>query len=363
MFLLFKLAFIIGAFLYRILNRPLGFFGDSKTIEGTDLKIVHSKYSSSVLIPFKSRFIFKLNPETQFDKFLKGLGLAKEFQTGNKEFDDRIYLASDSLTLNKHLAEDIDFINLVIELSKIGFDQIVVDGNNFRLKFSKDKLYENNYLHRAVKIFHILESIEKKWHGKFLDAFAWKYILTEGLLWSIAGYAVSILIEFSEGVAVYYDIFPLVKEGLIIGAITAITLIVFIFYQFRGSSRGHRIIIECAVIIIFAIPISTIDLICVLNEKLDHSKTVKIELLIEDKKITVTHSRRRTTRYYRLELAQKNHYRIYQIPPTLDVESDLYELASIGDYLIIEVSPGRLKHPWYKKMTVSPTSSLAKSKQ
>jgi hypothetical protein len=363
MFILLKLGLIISAFLYRMINKPFLFFSKKMTLEGTEFSILHSKYHSSILIPFKSRFIFKLNPEKQFDKILKSLGLAKEFQTGNKEFDDRIYLASDSLTLNKHLAEDSDFINLVIELSKMGFDQIVVDGNYFRLKFSKEQSYDNDFLARAVKIFHILEAIEKKWHGKFLDAFATKYILAEAILWSIAGYGISSLIEFSEGGDIYYNIFSLLKQGLIYGGVASLFSIIIIFYHFRGSSRGHRIIIECVVIILLGIPASAVGLLSDLNRKFDHGKTMKIELLIEDKIITVSRNRRRTTKHYKLQLAQKNNYRFYQLPSTLEVEIDLYELASPGNFLIVEVAPGRFNHPWYKTMLVSPTSSLANSKR
>ena len=333
------------------------------TVEGIEFSVVHSKHHSSLLIPLKSRFIFKLNPEKIWDKFLKSLGLAKEFQTGNKEFDDRIYLASDSLTLNKHLAEDSDFINLVLELSKIGFDQIVVDGNYFRLKFSKDKIYDTNFLSKAVKIFQSLEAIEKKWYGRFSDAFAAKYILAEAVLWSIAGYGISCFLEMFNGVSVYYDLWSLLKQGLIYGGVAALLSIIIIFYQFRGSSRGHRIIIECILIILLGIPASGVGLLSDLNTKLDHKQTMKIELLIEDKRITVSRNRRTTTTHYKLELAQKNNYRFYQLPSTLEVESDLYERANVGDFLIVEVAPGRFNYPWYKKMTVSPTSSLANSKR
>jgi hypothetical protein len=363
MLLIPKLGFLLIGFLARFLNLRLRFSSKQMNLEGVDFSLVHSKDESSVWIPLKSRFIFKLNPEKPWDKWLKSIGISQEFQTGDKEFDDRIYMASDSLSLNKHLAADEDLKKLIIELNKLGFKQIIVDGKYFRIKFSKQHSFDNTYLSKVIKIFKQIEEIENKWRGNFHDPYAGKYLVTESILWSLAAYGIATFIEFSSsGEARYIDLTPLIKQGLIYGALGALLSIIIVVYSFRGSSRGHRIILEGLILIILGIPVSATGLLSDLNMRLDHHKTVSIELLIEDKSTYVTRSRSTTTTHYLLELEQKTNYRFYQLPRSLEVSSDLYHLAANGQYLIVEVAPGRFNFPWYKQMRVSPVSLASKSK-
>jgi hypothetical protein len=363
MLLIPKLGFLLIGFLARFFNLRLRFFSKQMNLEGVDFSLVHSKHDSSVWIPLKSRFIFKLNPEKPWDQWLKSIGLSQEFQTGDKEFDDRIYMASDSLSLNKHLAADEDLKKLIIDLNKLGFKQIIVDGKYFRIKFSKEHSFDNTYLSKVVMIFKQIEEIENKWRGNFHDPFAWKYLFTESLLWSFAAYGIATFIEFSSSEeAKYLDLTPLVKQGLIYGSLATLILIIIVVYSFRGSSRGHRIIIESIILLLIGLPVSCLGLLSDLNMHLDYHSTKTIELLIEDKSTHLTRTRSGSRTHYRLELEQKTNYRFYQLPRSLEVSSDLYHQAANGQFLIVEVAPGRFNFPWYKRMRVSPVSSVSKSK-
>ena len=363
MFLLPKLGFLILGFLARLLNIRLLYFSKKITLDGVEFSLIQSKHDASIWIPFKSRFVFKLNPEKAWDRFLKYIGLSVEFQTGDKEFDDRIYMASDSLSLNKHIASDEELKKIIVKLSKLGFKQIVIDGNYFKIKFSKEHVFDNTFLTNGIQIYKALAGIEKKWRGNFSDPFAWKYLLTECVVWSIAAYGFTCFLELASGdESIYLDIYPLIEVGLVYSSAACLGLIFLVFYIFRGSSRGHRIITESALVLILGVPAAATGLLSDLNINLDQNRTTMIELLIEDKTTRVTRSRRGTNTYYLLHLQQKNNYRFYQIPTTLRVSSELYHLAVQGQFLRVEISPGRLKFPWYKRMDVQAISSLSKSK-
>lgn len=368
MFLLPKLGFLILGFFARLFNIRLLFFSKNSkkiTLDGVEFSLEKTKHDASIWTPFKSRFVFKINPEKTWDRFFKYIGLSVEFQTGDKEFDERIYMASDSLSLNKHIASDEELKKLIVELSKLGFKQIVVDGSYFKIKLSKEQNFDNTHLANGVRIYKALLGIEKKWRGNFSDPFAWKYLFTECIVWSIGVYGFISLYAFYFGEWYFYiDIYPLIELGLIYSSAACLFLIFLVFYFFRESSRAHRIILESALVLIAGVPAAATGLLSDLNIYLDQNKTTTIELLIEDKTTYVV-SRSRgtgTTTYYYLHLQQKNNYRFYQIPKTLSVPSELYDRAVQGQYLTIEVSPGRYKFPWFKRMQFHPTTSVSSSK-
>ena len=162
--------------------------------------------------------------------------------------------------------------------------------------------------------------------------------------------------------AIYVQINSLITAGLSYSVTILGALIFLVFYIFRGSSRGHRIILESTIVLFLGVPMSTIGLLSDLNIQLDQNKSIVIELLIEDKTTYVTRSSKSTRTHYKLHLQQKTNYRFYQIPTTLEVSHELFDLASQGQYLMVEVSPGRFQFPWYKRMQVRPTSSVSSSK-
>ena len=63
---------------------------------------------------------YSLKNETSIDRFFKFVGLANEYQTGNKDFDDLVYVVSDNSKLHQQISLNHKITDSVVEIFKAG---------------------------------------------------------------------------------------------------------------------------------------------------------------------------------------------------------------------------------------------------
>ncbi|NJL27710.1 MAG: hypothetical protein HC897_07360 [Thermoanaerobaculia bacterium] len=93
----------------------------------------------SIGIALSAPIVFRLQAEAASDRLFKKLGFAEEFQTGDSDFDQRVYIASDHPALHRLLIENERLRVLVRRALDMGFRCVSGDGTVLWLDRSADR--------------------------------------------------------------------------------------------------------------------------------------------------------------------------------------------------------------------------------
>ncbi|QLY26344.1 hypothetical protein [Bdellovibrio sp. KM01] len=357
MWLLLKLLFSAVTFAIRFSNRRIKIVADNKSMhDGIELFTnVMTNKSGTVQATswnrvFPSKVIFKLTRESKMDRFFKNWGLADEIQTQDLTFDDLVYIASDSSSFMRKIQQDREARRLILELFNNGCEYIFGDGNLLRVHFRGDHRVDVNSANLLAALSKQLEEIQKQ--SKEFDPFFIKALMAEALIWGFAGYSLSSLLQWTT---VHEDVYlnsnAMAKVALLFTGFLSLSLIFLILSVFKGSSRGHRIIIEGVLILAFSIPIGGIALFSDINIHMDRSASTTIEASVEGH-YTQMHRRRRGRHYitYHIQISPTNPPQEFTLPLDIMISSGLYDQLQLGSKVRIEIGRGKLRQPWIRSI-------------
>lgn len=314
-----------------------------------DYRNKRTSTGTAVKIPFECGSVFKITEESGLDRLFKSLGLAEEFQTGDIEFDKRFYIASDCSEFCTEIKIDPDTRKIISNLYLYGCKYIFCDGYTLTVKFSGTFFSEKKQAVAATCI-QLFKQISNLGHikPKFLsDRFQAKVLIIEAIIWSIAAYAFS---GFLEIMLTEEDLYlfrhQVINRGLIFGAVMAAMLMTIIFLFLRGSSRGHRILIESFIVLCISLPVSGINLASDLNIELDKSEPTIIQgqVIRVYEEVTGT-SKRRRHNYY-LEFTPEENDIFMSKPTTLKIDHDRFKKFYGAQNIELKIGQGYLKFPW-----------------
>ncbi|MCE9598767.1 MAG: hypothetical protein K8S54_12435 [Spirochaetia bacterium] len=289
--------------------------------------------------------IFHLTLEGYWDRLFKSLGLAEEFQTRHAEFDRTIYIACDHFLFMGILKEEDEARQVILELFKTGFQSIYSDGETLWMSSTTHHFFNEEAYRRLMELKSAMAPLQKA--PPMLDLFARKAVVMETITLALLGYAAVALAELFLGHGdSHLDVDPIVVHGLILAAVLFLLLCVAIVFLFRGSSRGHRIIIENAFLLLIALPTAGIQSVSDLNRGFDDSPSIHVETVILDKDYR---RKRRRTRYY---VHPENRFvqEGVSLPERIRVSEDDFSRARVGGRMRLEIGAGWLGHPWYRKI-------------
>ena len=364
MWVLFKLLVALVAFILRYARvstkKPTGNLGQEPyfwiTYKNKQGDILYSK----VGIPFSFPALFSFHFENRHDGFWKKVGLSHEFQTGDLEFDQSIYVTSDNSGLHELLRESLEArqcIRNLLNLTAIGdldSRRVRFDGTALWLESSDSFASVENVVKDLVGASVILASAKQHISSFWLDPFFYKTLVIESVLWSIGGYAIAEFIELMVQSQEYH----LNKSRLLVLSLMAAAALLFacvslVVTLLKGSSRAHRVILESKLILLVALPISAFSALSDLNRHLDLEPGVVEQLRVEN-----LEKRRRRGR--RGSISYSYHAHLRPAPGTLSpslgegrwiqLSSDQYQSAFGKGSAILEVAPGRLGVPWIRDL-------------
>ncbi len=360
MWILFKLIAIGLSALARIFSKQifLSLSGKQESIvAGNKIYIIKHRSKSSVLatsfivdLAFPAQF--KLTNEVGSDSFFKNLGLAKEFQTGDPEFDDLIYIASDSKSFFRKLTGDPTLRKTILKFFVSDAIHLKSDGRQLILKLPGDCSQNQEIKNELIALKDSINRDRTLRVGFLDDPFVWKAFITETLVWSFFGYASAGFMEWSFNRQDYHlDGMYLFQQGIIFGLLCLVFFFLVVILVFRGSSRGHRIIIESALLIGLCMPIAGVNMLSDLNINLDSQPSIIVHGQIINKE--KREHRSKNGRYYT--------YYLYfnfdgapsglNVPKCIQVDPDVFNSASQASIAKIEVGPGFMGHPWYRSFS------------
>lgn len=359
MWFVIKIIILSGSFLCRFFAKKIFKNSNAKTkIEvdnqilfiSKDVKKDGKVISTTINMDFECNAIFKLSPEKWYDRFFKFLGLTIEIQTGEKQFDEAIYIASDNIHFKDEIRKDIQSRVLILELLAQGAQFVECNGSTLKMRFSGDKSGHADLMQLCVNLKKQLIDMRVSPHQFFSDPFATKVLFVEALIWSLGGYALAGFLEWNlQKQDRYLEIFPVVKMGLLCGLAIAGVILFLIFLLLRDSSRGHRIIVECFFVLLLSLPVGGVSAISDYNIQMDQSVPTTVKAKVTNlNKIRHRSSKGRVSYSYHLSVSSESSPIL--IPPQIEISASLFASLVVGGEVKIVVSKGKLNFAWYKSI-------------
>lgn len=364
MWLLARLMIAIGAFLIKILAKRNRFIKtEPRHLNGHEYFMQtettkHGRITDTIFaFKFNCKAIFKLTKEGGFDSFFKSVGLAEEVQSGDQEFDQKIYVASDNYGFCKEIKSDAKTRKLILQLFEKGCEYIKCDGAEMWVSFPKDERTNMELVTLFTELKLSMTDINRTYAGWAIDLFAVKVLIVEAIVWSLVAYAGT---GFFEWYWVkedrFLDIKPVLKYAAVAGFFVFAILIYLIAFFLKGSSRGHRILIESGVVLIIALSAGSVTMVSDLDIQLDKSTSVYVDAEVEGTFTREHRSRKGRSKWYsyHMQIKSPKDNLGFDIPTQIEISRKTYEELKKDSWARIEIGRGWLGIPWYR--SIKPTT-------
>ncbi|UTA49120.1 hypothetical protein L1F30_06120 [Simiduia sp. 21SJ11W-1] len=347
--------------------------------------IVKNKYGHAVklcvFVEGQSGYDYILKNETLIDRFFKIIGLSVEHQTGNKEFDDRIYIVSDNKKVLKQLSSNNTIADSVIRI----FDAALM--NSFKVKRirhqsgrlwvdlrPKIKFEDDQFRKLSYEIATLLNTISSE-HGKtplpakerWKDPFNIRAMI---ILAISTGLAINGLVQFVRlkitDYPVIIDADKLLQDAIYVGSGITIVILASALVLLGRSARAHIVMFEVLIIgSLGAIATSYAELRDI-NIEFDKARPDLYEVKIVGRYLQ-EHKRIRSRGGFFFKTASDNVKRFYHMIQVEDwnnidtsrsfkVSKQYYDLAEVGDKLIVSQKPGKLNYRWVENLRTADSS-------
>ena len=220
----------------------------------------------------------RLHAESRADRLFKSMGIANEVQTGDPEFDRRVYVTCDHPHVATVLTETAGLRAAILAMFDDGYHRIAFDGTFVwaDCRSNQEPADRDAELLKAVWLASVRLSDAPG--GRTADRFLWKALVVEGVIWSIAGYTIGGGLEaIFRRVDIHVSASQLWTTAMVVALAAFAALLLVIVVWLRGSSRGHRVIIESALVLLVALPFTSVQVVADTNRALDRSSTTIVE--------------------------------------------------------------------------------------
>ncbi|MFN0253890.1 MAG: hypothetical protein ACKV2T_43905 [Kofleriaceae bacterium] len=299
----------------------------------------------------------RLHAESAADRAFKAMGIANEIQTGDEEFDKKVYVTCDHPHVATVLTESKELRDTIRAMLEAGYSKVFFDGTRLRADRQADYVPTTRDLQMLHAVWTASWKLSDAPPSRFGDRFLWKALLVEGVIWSVAGYAIGATVELFWAKEDYHlDRAAVWKLGLITSGVAFAILLLVIALWMRGSSRGHRIIVESAIVLLLALPISSIQVVSDTNRSFDGSAPVIIDTTYSECEIR-EHRGRRGRRSYSYHLYLNGPA---TLPSKIETTRELCDAAiysmNRNRNVQIAIGKGRWGLTWYRWIKVDETT-------
>lgn len=307
------------------------------------------------------RYDYAFKKESYIDRLFKFVGVSVEHQTGDKSFDDLVYVISDNSHFHRQLSSNKKIINTVTDIFKI------VERYKCKLKtlrHSNGRIWvhckvpksseESDFYDMFDELVLLLQVIAEEVKKEPLSSLSsWKdpFVLKATLI-----LAVSTGMAITGGVQVFrltlttlpftIDEAKLFYDSLLYGASITVILVFIALFSLGRSARVHLVLIELLLVSSFGAVSIAFCNARESNMELDTSPAVTIEANLVDKEYS--RGRRRRIAHYYLHIEGWN-----EKTTRVSIPSALYNSLNIGDKLDITEREGHFKYKWIESITKS----------
>lgn len=308
---------------------------------------------------------FALTVESGWDKWFKAVGLSEEFQTGDEEFDRRIYIASDHPAVCGALRDSAEIRKAVRALLGVGTTgratgetakrRLVCDRRMLFVS-SRGPLKHGPTLELLDALRRGIEGRLGRLPSRLRDSFAWRALAIESVVWAIAGFAAVAVVEaVADRTLVHLDRPRLYAYGALAAFGAAVALLAAIVALLRRTSRSHRILVESGVVLLLSLPVFGVQAVADFNRAADDGPPRVRDVRIAQRRETTSRGRRgRVTHRYHVDIESGPEVTDTGLPRSFEVSYEVYTTLRNGASLPLEIGPGRLGIPWLRRINGVP---------
>jgi hypothetical protein len=132
----------------------------------------------------------RLHRESAADRAFKAMGVANEIQTGDESFDKEVYITCDHPHVAAVLTESKELRDAILAMFRAGYKKIFFDGTRVRADRSASHEPTTGDLGLLHAVWTASRKLEEAPPSRLADRFLWKALVVEGVVWSIAGFAI-----------------------------------------------------------------------------------------------------------------------------------------------------------------------------
>jgi len=246
------------------------------------------------------------------------------------------------------LAETPELRDAVAQVFDEGYKRVVFNGSTVSIERDADYRPQHRDFQLLKRIHAASARLEDEMPSRFGDPFLWKALLVEGVIWGLGGYAIGAAVEmFINKEDHHISHMDVVKAGMTLAAIAFVVLIALIVLGMRGSSRGHRVIVESALVLLIALPTSGIQIVGDTNRALDKAPPILVSRTINQCEMR-EHRGRRGRRWfsYHLWLGPAPAEAVDPVgkpppalPPSIEIARVLCDASTPGGTVELTISP------------------------
>ncbi|MEJ7600340.1 MAG: hypothetical protein WKG01_20690 [Kofleriaceae bacterium] len=293
----------------------------------------------------------RLHAESAIDRICKWLGISNELQTGDTRFDTMVYVTCDHPHVHALLRDSLPLRAAILAAFDDNYQWIRFDGQSVQMRRNATTEPKRRDLALLKAVADASEGLEADPPPRLADPFLWKALVVEGVIWSLLGYAIGAFIEsrvHTEDYHLWHG--QVVKAGMIVAVAAFAILLGIIALWMRGSSRGHRVIVESAIVLVLGLPISAIQLVGDTNRALDGEPAIPAVRKLETCEQRKHHKKHGYYYTYHLWLASTPELEGPRLPRVIEVPERMCgrDQATVR----FEIGPGRWGIPWYRTIEI-----------
>lgn len=309
----------------------------------------------SLGMPLRSPTWISMHGESRLDRFFKRIGVANEIETGDAVFDGRVYVTCDHPAVATALAGEPPLRAAIHAAFDLRGERVRYDGSMVWIERLPGGVVTAERLDALAALRAASEPLAKEPKRWFADRFLWKALLIEGMVWASFGYAIGAVVEYYTHREDFH-VWPgqVLRTGLVAAAVTFVALLAVIALWMRGSSRGHRIIIESAIVLVVGLPLASIQVVGDTNRALDDAAPALVTRIVDHCEVR-EHRGRRGRRWYSYHVwieRVAEHTAGPSLPAEIEVTQSICNRTNTGDAIELEIGPGRWSIPWYRRIRV-----------
>lgn len=295
---------------------------------------------------------FVIRKESKFDVFFKNIGLTKEIQTGDKDFDDKFYITTDNAGFTKNYLNNKAVLQAIKAIYETGFKHIEVNKNKILAKKSpcskKDKV-EDKTIETIVENLLVIQKNAPETVEWEAGNQAWK--LKRIILFAVLGLLFILsMIFLIAGLATY----PVLDAGKLFLFSLKYSIILWLvscwisIKLLKGRASSHIEFLIAAGVFLFSYLLGAFGMTSYLNGKLDNSVPYEYQQLVIDKKIETS---KNSKTYY----AIVNSWREDRETEKIKVGKSHYDKINSGEtLLLISTKPGAFGFEWITDYQIAP---------
>lgn len=368
---IFGCILLLAFFLYftRRRLRKARWEGEKRSLQGADFQIKTRTYQGEIVevwigMASVAQSDFLLKSETWLERFFKRTGLAKEYQTGNRAFDDAVYIVADDAATQREIITSPALMEAFLALLDINTSLVKIHA----LKHQQGRLWLEVHfariaacseqdlqklarlcVPRLTAIVAALPARQTALPGKSKPLFGGASAMLPAAAMALAGTAGAHMIFWFHGYFIFFGQVPytldqaaLITDALALGGTLLLALLLAGFMLTGKSARAHLVMLELLLVGGPGALGTAWAQLRYLNMEFDRTKAVNYEVQVQGNRETDS------SYYIAIDDWLKPGERV-----EIYVKEKLYAQARPGASLSIRQRAGYLGYRWVESMSAA----------